>query len=148
MDNKNSNSMRKVGKGIWETLHAFVLTQELRCLLFWGLFSRCVFRNLSRQGQRQLQVPATEVLQRLVLAFVHEAFLPLQVWILHRSFHLRNLYSDQLLILEECLLCPATSTWGVFTLTSYFQLRSTCPFKDANRIHITPDRCWETWINS
>ena len=139
MDNKNSNSMRKVGESIWETLNAFVLTQEVWCLLFWCLFSRCVFRSLSRQGQGRLQALSTEVLHRLAMELVHEAFLSLQVWILPSSFHLRNLYSDPLLPPEESLLWPATYTWGIFTLTSYFQLRSSCPFKDANRIHITPD---------
>ena len=145
MENKNSNSMRKAGKRIWETLHAFVSTQELRCLLFWCLFPG-VFRNLSWQGWLQLRTPGRTLLQRLVLALVHEAFLPLQVWILPRSFHLRSLlwpatstwgvftptryfhlrslYSDSLLPLEESLLWPATFTWGLFTLTRYFHLRN------------------------
>ena len=178
-----------------------MLTQELRCLLFWGLFSRCVFRHLSWPGRTHLLDKRQELLQHPELEIYHDDILPRQVWTLPRYFHLRSLYSAPLLPFEESLLCPATSTWGIFTLpryfhlrtftltryesllwpatfswgiftltryfhlrsvysdpllpleefslTRYFHLRSSCPFKDANRIHITPDiRCWETWINS
>ena len=145
MDNKNSNGMRKVGKSIWKTLNAFLLTQELRCMLFWGLFSRCVFRNLSWPGRPPLLDKRQELLRQPVLELYHEDILPRQVWTLPRYFHLRSLYSVPLLPLEDFYRNPL----GVFTLTRYFHLRSSCPFKDVNRIHITTDiRCWETLINS
>ena len=101
-----------------------MLTQELRCLLFWGLFSRCVFRHLSWPGRTHLLDKRQELLQHPELEIYHDDILPRQVWTLPRYFHLRSLYSAPLLPLEESLLCPATSIWGVFTLSRYFHLRN------------------------
>ena len=146
MDNKNSNGMRKVGKGIWETLNSFLLTQELRCMLFWGLFPG-VFSDICPGQDNPLcwrsdrsycnnpygklymttscpvkcgLCPGTSTWGSLLCP----ASSSWGIFTLTSYFHFRSLYSDPLLPLEESLLKPATSTWGVFTLTRYFHLRS------------------------
>ena len=147
MDSKNSNSMRKVGKGIWKTLNAFVLTQELGCMLFWCLFFPVCFQTsvLARTnptaGQKNWAIATTRTgnctWRHPVPSSVESAqVFPLEesllcsatsswgIFTLTSYFLLKSVYSDPLLPLEECLLWPATSTWGVFTLTSYLQLRS------------------------
>ena len=84
-------------------------------------FSRCVFRHLSWPGRPPLLAQRPELLRQPVLEIVHDDILPRQVWnlpryshlrifTLPRYFQLRNLYSNQLLPLEESLFCPATST--------------------------------------
>ena len=146
MDNKNSNSIRKVGKSIWETLNAFLLTQELRCMLFWGFF-RGVFSDIC-PGQdddycwRIDKSACDDPFQKFTLrtscpvlcglcpatstwgVFTLPRYFHLRSLYSARYFHLRSLYSAPLLPFEKSLLCPATSTWEVFTLPRYFHLRS------------------------
>ena len=136
MDSKNSNSMRKVGKGIWKTLNAFVLTQELGCMLFWCLFFPGVFSDICPgQDEPHCWTKKLSYCDNPYWKLYMTTSCPVKcgicpgistwgVFTLLRYFQLRNLYSNQLLPLEECLLWPATSTWGVFTLTRYFHLRS------------------------
>ena len=104
MDNKNGNSVSKGWKRHMRNTACLRVNKggEMSAVLM--PFSWCVFRNLSRQGQGQLQVLSSKVLQRVELELVHEEFLPLQVWILPSSFQLKSLYSDPLLPLEESLL--------------------------------------------